>query len=217
MSTRKQIPLIILVFVLFGCANRQNYSGGSRTYQANSSIPTYQYDQSYKNGCNKAIFTERNGNSYNGDFCYGKKRGFGVETYKTPPSKYEGEFNNDFRMGFGTYTWFTSKNTFRGNFKDGSQNGVGTYTFGADGSYFVGNWIMGKRDGEQRVYSSNGVLLRTEIWNNGSLASTKEQSPKPAVTPKAFSDTNTKTQKCKRLGLAVGTADFNLCINSLAK
>jgi hypothetical protein len=217
MSTRKQILLIILTLALFGCAKKQNYSGGSSTYQPNNSIPTYQYDQSYKDGCNKAVFTERNGNSYNGGFCYGKKRGFGIETYKTPPSKYEGEFNNDFRMGFGTYTWFTSKDTFRGSFKDGSQNGAGTYTFGADGSYFIGNWVMGKLDGEKRVYSSNGSHLKTEIWSNGRLASTKDLSPKLPNTPKAFSDTNSKIQKCKRLGLVVGTDDYNLCINSLAK
>jgi len=217
MSTRNQILLIALIFSFWGCANKQNYSGGSNTYQANSTIPPYQYDQSYRNGCNKAVFTEKDGTSYNGGFCYGKKRGFGIETYKTPPSKFEGEFNNDYRNGFGVYTWFDSKNTFRGNFKDGRQNGAGTFTFGSDGSSYVGYWVMGKLDGEKRIYSSNGSLLKIEIWKNGILVSPKDQPPKANVASKAFSDTNSKIQKCKRLGLVVGTDDYNLCINSLAK
>lgn len=217
MSTAKQIILIIPIIALFGCSNRQNYSGGSSAYQSNNSIPAYQYDQSYKNGCNKAVFTERGGISYNGGFCYGKKRGFGIETYTTPPSKYEGEFNNGYRMGFGVYTWLDTKNTFRGNFKDGKQNGAGTFTFGSDGSYFIGNWVMDKLDGERKIYSSNGSLLKTEIWSNGILVSPKDKSPKTSTTPKAFSDTNSKILKCKRMGLVVGTDDYNLCINSLAK
>lgn len=217
MSTKKQILLIILIFTFLGCAKKQNYSGGSNTYQSNNYIPAYQYDQSYRDGCNKAVFTEKGGISYNGGFCYGKRRGFGIETYTTPPSKYEGEFNNDYRMGSGVYTWLDTKNTFRGNFKDGKQNGAGTFTFGSDGSYFVANWVMGKLDGEKRIYSRNGELLKTEIWANGTLASAKDQSPKTTVTPKAFSDTNSKMQKCKRLGLVVGSDDYNLCINSLAK
>jgi hypothetical protein len=217
MPTKNQILLTVLIFTVLGCANKQNYSGGTTTYPANSSIPAYQYDQSYKNGCNKAVFTEKDGTSYNGGFCYGKKRGSGIEIYKTPPSKYEGEFNNDYRMGFGVYTWFDSKNTFRGNFKDGRQHGVGTFTFGSDGSSYVGNWVMGKLDGEKRIYSSNGLLLKTEIWSNGILVSPKDRSPNTSVTSTAYSDTNSKMQKCKRLGLVVGTDDYNLCINSLTK
>ena len=219
----KRFSLIIFFFILTGCANRQpSYSNNYSNSYSNNSIPAVQYDSVYRAGCNKAIYTYGN-ESYNGGYCYGKKKGSGVATYTNPPSKYDGVFDNDLRNGYGVYTWTKSGDTYSGNWKDGKQNGYGTYKFGSDESYEFGTWVNSKQEGEHKLYYKNGTLYANRIYRNGALVSTSvvgnpqaNQKASPQVSPqKTYADPSAKIQKCKRLGLVEGSEDYQLCLKSV--
>lgn len=206
---------VLILFFLVGCANRQpNYS--------NNSIPAVQYDSAYRAGCNRAIYTYGN-ESYNGSYCYGKKKGSGVAIYTNPPSKYDGVFDNDLRNGYGVYTWTKSGDTYSGNWKDGIQNGFGTYTWGNDGSYEVGSWVNSKQEGEHKLYYKSGTLYATRVYKNGVLVSnsvigssqTTPQASQQNSPQKIYADPTIKIQKCKRLGLIEGSEDYQLCLKSV--
>ena len=211
---RLVFPILVLIF-LAGCANRQSsYS--------NNSIPAVQYDASYKAGCNRAVYTNSY-ESYNGSYCYGKKKGSGVAFYNNPPSKYDGVFDNDTRNGYGVYTWTTSGDTYSGSWKDGSRNGFGTYTWAGDGSYEVGNWVNSKQEGEHKLYYKSGTLYSTRVYKNGVQISksviaspqTNAQASQQTSPQKTYADPSIKIQKCKRLGLVEGSEDYKLCLKSV--
>jgi hypothetical protein len=207
----KNLFIFLGLTVINGCAVRQP------TYQnnyVNNSIPAVQYDSGYRAGCNKAIYSY-GGETYNGGYCYGKKKGSGVATYTYPPSKYDGVFDNDLRNGYGVYTWTKSGDTYSGNWKDGKQNGFGTYTWGQDGSYEVGNWVNANQEGEHRLYYKNGTLYANRSYRNGVLISTSVVGSQQVSPQKAYSDPNAKIQKCKRLGLVEGSEDYQLCLKSV--
>ncbi|QWD48365.1 hypothetical protein G6658_03555 [Polynucleobacter paneuropaeus] len=206
----KSLFIFLVLMVIYGCANRSpTYQNNYTSNYSNNSIPTIQYDASYKAGCNRAIFTDAYG-SYDGNFCYGKKKGAGIETYKNPPSKYDGMFNNDLREGYGVYTWYKTNTTYAGYWKNGRQNGYGTYTWAADGDYATGYWVNGVEEGEQKLYKKDGTLLITGYYKNGKLISSTKAGGQTAKV-----DYTSKTQKCKRLGLIEGSEDFKLCLNSV--
>ena len=204
--------------MLVGCARKQ--PSYSNNYSANS-IPAVQYDTAYRAGCNTAIFTYGN-ESYNGRYCYGKKKGPGVATYTNPPSKYDGVFNNDLRNGYGVYTWTKSGGTYSGNWKDGVQDGSGTYKF-SDGSYEFGDWVNSKQEGKHELFYKNGTLYATRIYRNGALISTSvvggpqknPQASQQTSPQKAYSDPSSKIQKCKSIGLVEGSKDYQLCLRSI--
>jgi hypothetical protein len=213
----KVILTLLVLFLITSCANRQ--PSYTNTYQ-NNSIPAVQYDNSYKAGCNKAIFRNST-ESYSGGFCFGKKKGAGIAIYNEPPSKYDGNFDNDVRNGWGTYSWYKTDDSYTGNFKAGARNGFGIYTWGSDGSYESGMWENDKREGEHKLYAKGGVFIKSRMYRGGVLlANQTDPSPsKPYSSPNSPNPSSppsqTKNQKCKRLGLVEGTPDFYLCLKSL--
>ena len=217
------IFFLVLTGLLIGCANRQTqYYSNSGSNSQSSSIPAYQYDSAYRNGCNTAIFNHKNG-FYNGSFCYGKRSGRGSETYKDPPSKYEGNFVDDLRSGWGVYVWTDTNNSYKGYFKNGSQHGQGTFIW-SNGSYLRGLWTNGVKTGDFEFYTRDDKLVGTYTYNNDKLVTSKKvpdssavsASPAPEKPSSAYVDpVIVKTQKCKRIGLVEGTDDFSLCLKSL--
>ena len=115
---------------------------------------------------------------------------------------------------FGTYT-FTDGGKYVGQFKDGKRNGQGTNTF-ANRNKYVGQFKDDNHDGFGTLYNANGSIWLQGLWRDDKFI--QAQTP-PTVTspvvpkPPVNNAQDIKRQKCIRLGLAPGSADFQQCIN----
>ena len=135
--------------------------------------------------------------------------------------QYVGQLKDGLRNGQGAYT-FASGNKYVGQFKDNKFTGQGTYTF-ADGRKYVGQWKDDKYDGWGTLYYANGAIYKAALWRDDNLVysisppvvSEEPVIPKPPEVPKppVNNAQDIKRQKCIRLGLAPGSADFQQCMN----
>ena len=91
----------------------------------------------------------------------------------------------------------------------------GTYTY-PSGNKYVGQWKDDNHDGFGTLYNANGSIWLQGLWRDDKFI--QAQTP-PTVTPPVVPKTSVnnpqdiKRQKCIRLGLAPGSADFQQCIN----
>ncbi|MGA0242486.1 MAG: MORN repeat-containing protein, partial [Candidatus Marinamargulisbacteria bacterium] len=145
---------------------------------------TFTWDNGKKNG--QGIFTEANGDIYEGEFKDDKKHGQGTLTW-TCGSKYvgefkddqfngqgifteangdiyEGEFKDDQRNGHGAFTWADGK-TYVGEFKNSQRNGHGTLTW-ADGDTYVGEFKDDQRNGHGAFTWADGKTYVGEFKNS---------------------------------------------------
>ena len=137
---------------------------------------------------------------------------FGSYTFpqgdKFAGSKYVGEIKDFKWNGQGTYTsadgW-----KYVGQYRGGEKNGQGTYTF-ADGKKYVGQWKDDNYDGFGTFYYANGSIYQQGLWKNDKFV--QAQSPPVVPIPPANNAQDIKRQKCIRLGLAPGSADFQQCM-----
>ena len=138
---------------------------------------------------------------------------FGEEKYDNG-DKYLGQWKDNKRNGQGTYT-YANGDKYVGQYIDGKINGQGTYTF-ADGDKYVGQYIDDKRSGQGILYNPNGSIKQQGLWRDDNFV--QAQTP-PTVTPPVVpkppvnNAQDIKRQKCIRLGLAPGSADFQQCMN----
>ena len=120
-------------------------------------------------------------------------------------------------------------------FKDGIRNGQGTYIY-ANGDKYVGQFKNDNYDGFGTLYNADGSIKQQGLWRDDKFVQaqtpptvTPPVVPKPPViapvtpnppviapvTPKppVNNAQDIKRQKCIRLGLAPGSADFLQCMN----
>ena len=158
------------------------------------------------------------GDKYEGQYKDGKANGQGTYTFPDG-EKYVGQFKDGSFNGQGTYT-FADGNKYVGQYKDNKKNGQGTFTWGDgsqwNGDKYVGQWKDDKYDGFGTFYNANGSIFQQGLWSNNNFV--QAQTP-PTVTPPVIpkppvnNAQDIKRQKCIRLGLVPGSADFQQCIN----
>lgn len=85
-----------------------------------------------------------NGDTYEGQYSYGKRDGFGVCISKEG-SLYEGYWENDQMEGKGRMI-YTNGDVFEGVFKQGLPNGKGELKH-SDNTGYEGNWVNGEKEG----------------------------------------------------------------------
>ena len=133
---------------------------------------------------------------------------FGTENY-SGGDKYVGQFKDGKRTGQGTYT-FANGNKYVGTFKDSHFDGQGTFTW-SDGSKYVGAFKDSNFDGFGTFYNANGSIYQQGLWRDDKFV--QAQSPSVVPKPSANNAQDIKRQKCIRLGLVPGSADFQQCMD----
>jgi hypothetical protein len=159
-----------------------------------------------------------NGDNYLGQHKDNYRNGQGTYTWASG-EKYVGQYRDDKRNGQGT-TIFANGEKYEGQWKDDKRNGQGANTWPGVGKY-VGQYVDDKRNGFGTYYNANGSINQQGLWSNDKFV--QAQTPltvTPPVVPKGpvknAQDINAqdiKRQKCIRLGLVPGSADFQQCIN----
>ena len=144
---------------------------------------------------------------YVGEFLNGLRYGQGIYTYANG-DKYVGQYK-DTRNGQGTFTW-ASGTKYVGKWLYGKQNGQGTFTF-PSGEKYVGQFKDANYDGFGTLYNANGSIKQQGLWRDDEFVQT--QSPPVVPKPPVNNAQDIKRQKCIRLGLVPGSADFQQCVN----
>ena len=106
-------------------------------------------------------FTDVNGNSYDGEFEYGKPHGQGESTLASG-NRYVGEHKHGLFSGQGTYTP-ANGGKYVGEFKENKPDGQGTLTF-ANGSEHLGEFQDGIRHGLGIELSASGAVRQSGNW-----------------------------------------------------
>jgi hypothetical protein len=145
----------------------------------------------------------------NWDRCYGEF------TYNDG-TRYQGQWLNSKRNGQGTY-YFVNGDKYIGQWVIGIMEGQASYIW-RDGSKYIGQYKNDKRNGYGTYYNANGSINQQGMWKDGEIVKVQTTPPVIApVVPKPPVPINNpqdiKRQKCIRLGLAPGSADFQQCIN----
>nr|CCC95336.1 unnamed protein product [Trypanosoma congolense IL3000] len=90
---------------------------------------------------------------YNGQWCYGKRQGYGRQTYTEGNSFYEGEWLNNMRHGKGILH-YPNGDLYDGMWKNGKRHGFGSMGWKAGTSCYVelyeGQWYEGVPHGRGR-------------------------------------------------------------------
>ena len=175
-----------------------------------------QWRDDKRNG--QGTLTWPNGDKYVGQFNEGLRNGQGTLTL-TDGRQYVGQWKDAKFNGQGTYTW-PDGFKYVGQFIDDFRNGQGTLTF-PDGRQYTGQYKNDKRNGYGTYYNANGSINQQGIWKDGEFVQSETpQIPPPKIAPVVpkppvpiSNPQDIKRQKCIRLGLAPGSADFQQCMN----
>jgi len=151
--------------------------------------------------------TFADGTKYVGELRNGKHNGQGAFTHANG-DKYVGQFKDGKYEGQGTYT-FTSGEKYVGQHKENNRHGQGTYTF-TSGKKYVGEFRDGKYNGKGTLYEANGSIINQGIWEDDKFI--RSESVQQASPPNQDNSKELKRQKCVKLGLVPGSADFQLCM-----
>lgn len=122
-----------------------------------------------------------NGDKYVGEVVNGKPNGIG--TYTTSGGQvYHGEMVDGYFEGTGVYTW-PSGSIYAGEFKKDLFEGKGVLV-DADGYVYIGEFSGDKRHGIGSIYTPEGTLALTGVFENGELVQElTASSAAPAETP----------------------------------
>ncbi len=120
-------------------------------------------------------------------------------------SKYLGEWKNNKQSGQGVMT-FPDGDKYVGEFLDGEINGQGTYFF-SNGEKHIGQYKDGKLNGKASKFDKTSKIIEQGIYEDDVLI--KPMNINPSNSKYSEKD---KKQKCLKLGLVDGTADFQLCM-----
>ena len=137
-------------------------------------------------------------------------------------NNYVGQWENNKKNGQGIFSW-TFGDKYVGQWKDDKMNGQGTFTF-PSGSKYVGAFKDGNYNGFGTLYNANGSIFQQGLWRDDAFV--QSQTPPPVIAPVvppvvpqvvpiplANTAQDIKRQKCIRLGLVPGSADFQQCMN----
>ncbi len=114
------------------------------------------------------------GLSYVGSWANGTINGWGVVTFANG-ERYVGEVKDHKANGYGIRTW-NSGDRYEGELKDGARNGYGVYTW-ANGRWFEGEWKYGKPNGQGTKYDSDGRMLQSGLWKDGTFVKGTQTPP----------------------------------------
>jgi hypothetical protein len=110
------------------------------------------------------IFSEYNGESYFGEFLYGRRHGFGKLIRNTTGKK-------------------IYMNSYEGNFIRSEYNGHGTAVFG-NGDVYCGEWIANQMHGSGVMKYANGEIRNGEWFENKLRGGEEEDVTKKMLTKK---------------------------------
>ena len=120
-------------------------------------------------------------------------------------SKYVGEWRNNKQSGQGVLT-LPDGDKYVGEFLEGEINGQGTYFF-SNGEKHIGQYKDGKLNGKASKFNKTGKVFEQGIYEDDVLI--KSTNINPSISNESDKD---KKQKCLKLGLVNGTADYQLCM-----
>jgi hypothetical protein len=87
----------------------------------------------------------------------------------------------------------------------------------SDGRKHVGQYSGNQKNGYGTFYDSNGTVSQQGWWENDKFVKAQAPQVVAPVVPKLVAPISNpqdiKRQKCIRLGLATGSADFQQCMN----
>jgi hypothetical protein len=145
----------------------------------------------------------------NWDRCYGEF------TYRDG-TKYQGQWLNSKRNGQGTFYW-ANGDKYTGQWVSDIKEGQASYIW-SNGTKYVGQYKNDKRNGYGTYYNANGSINQQGMWKDDVLI--QAQTAPPVIAPVVprppvpiSNPQDIKRQKCIRLGLAPGSADFQQCMN----
>ncbi|WP_281971361.1 MULTISPECIES: hypothetical protein [unclassified Polynucleobacter] len=177
---------------------------------AQSNLPPCSGD--YWNNCFE-VRESRFGSVYSGEFKDNKQNGQGTEVFNNG-NKYVGQFKDEKFNGQGTFTYADGRK-YVGEWFETSFQGQGTFTY-ADGRKYDGQWKGSRYDGFGTLHNADGSIKQQGLWRDDKFvqAQTPPAVPPPVVPkPSVNNAQDIKRQKCIRLGLVPGSADFQQCIN----
>jgi hypothetical protein len=132
------------------------------------------------------------GNSYEGEWEFDQKCGFGAMIWKDVDEVYMGRWKDDLPHGFGEHIWgdngtrpsFKKQmcNIYRGDWLAGERSGLGTF-FYADGSQYTGEWVHNQKDGSGVYIKSDGSMHYGYYSQDRMLLTSAVPRESDAVTP----------------------------------
>ena len=173
--------------------NKHNGQGTFTSAAGDKYVGEYK-DDNY-NGQGTFIFAS--GEKYVGEFKDGNYNGQGTFTTSSG-DKYVGRWNNSKQNGQGVYTFATGE-TYFGEFKNSFFDGQGTYTH-ANGDRDIGEWKGHDLNGRGIRYLSNGTVLESGIFKDGTLIISQYVDPN-SFTRIATSSTALAVSEAQRLSL----------------
>lgn len=198
------------------------------------------YEGGFKDGAfsGQGTYYFADGDKYVGPFLNNQPNGFGVFYFlannRFRGDRYEGNFDGWNYSGIGTY-FHQNGNKVVCVRSSGKCNGSGVVTYDG-GAKYVGEFQNGLRHGQGVLYNPSGVVIRQGLWSEdefvlsktvassvlnkaNSLVANTGQASKPISQSQHVPSKTSEAlaQKCKNLGLAVESKDFELCLRSLKK
>ena len=112
----------------------------------------------------KGILNWKNENTYEGEYVYGNRTGYGLFTWNETDCKgdtHESYFVNGARHGRAKYTYFgrdTGLLYHYGNYKDSKIDGLGLDIY-SNNSYLISQYLQGKKNGINFTYYRDQSLI----------------------------------------------------------
>ncbi|RDD47087.1 Phosphatidylinositol 4-phosphate 5-kinase 8 [Trichoplax sp. H2] len=119
----------------------------------------------------KVLFTYKDGSTYDGEYCEGRRHGYGEMTWANN-SNYIGYWVDDQRAGHGEMS-FNTLEIYKGHWKDDQPDGEGALYF-PSGTVVSTTWIDGRKFGRATVKFGNGdvfegMFIKNEFEGHGKL------------------------------------------------
>ena len=181
---------------------RLNINGGFISNQPILAIPPVVN----RNGETEITFTD--GSRYVGGWKDGKSNGLGKLIWLNG-IQYEGEFKDGKQDGMGLTTW-VSGSRYKGEYKNGKRNGLGVFTFINGQPAQEGFWSDDKFIRAEKI-TTQQALDNARYYSDENKKKTSIQVAPTMTIPNRESE---QRKKCLRMGLALNSDDFHLCINS---
>jgi hypothetical protein len=105
--------------------------------------------------------TYKNGDVYEGEFCYGKRGGKGTYKYHNG-DVYEGDWYDGIKHGKGTYKYHNG-DVYEGDWIFGGKHGEGRMAY-SNGNVYDGSWEVDCRSGHGKLMNRDGIVLYEGKW-----------------------------------------------------
>lgn len=138
--------------------------GKGTDYFANGDSYTGQYK--YGKPWGIGVYTWKNGSAYKGQFKNGLKHGKGKWSKGQGEEKcvFEGNYVKGKKEGYGEFKW-ASGNFYRGEYKDDERHGYGEM-YWVDESFYKGAWVKGIQHGQGIMQLADGTIKKGTFENN---------------------------------------------------